>query len=65
MAGLFGSGSTAAAPVVRMPSLSDSNLREAKTNEMANLKKRQGRQSTILSDSLSKNANGSVGAVGA
>lgn len=66
MSGLFGSGNTPALPPVsRMPSLSDSTLRDAKTQQIMLGKKKTGRMSTILSENLTKNVNGSTGQLGA
>jgi hypothetical protein len=48
-----------------MPSPGDTELREARQLQMQTMRKREGRRSTILSDVLSENVNGSVGALGA
>lgn len=66
MSGLFGGGSAPALPpVTRMPSLGDSVLRDAKLQQTMLGKKKTGRLSTILSDNLSGNVNGSTGQLGA
>lgn len=43
-------------PPVRMPDLMDPAILEAKRQKMADMEMRGGRQSTILSDELSKSA---------
>lgn len=67
MAGLFGRPPKAPSlpPVQRMPSPGDTELREARQLQLQAGRQRQGRRSTILSDVLAKNVNGSVGALGA
>jgi hypothetical protein len=67
MGNLFGRTPAAPSlpPVQRMPSPGDTELREARQLQMQATRKREGRRSTILSDVLSQNVNGSVGALGA
>lgn len=66
MSGMFGGGGSTKLPEpVRLPSPGDTALREARQLQIAQLGSRTGRTSTILSDNLAKNVNGSVGALGA
>ena len=64
MSGLFG-GSPKPQPVTRMPGMGDSVLRDANLQQQLLAKKKTGRQSTILSENLAQNVNGSTGQLGA
>ena len=68
MSGLFGGGggSTQKLPEPpRMPSPGDAALREARNLQLQQTGARQGLLSTILSQNISQNVNGSRGALGA
>lgn len=67
MGKLFGGGgkATKLPEPVRMPSPGDTALREAQRLQIEQMRPRAGRQSTILSENLNRNVNGSAGTLGA